>query len=252
MANFFDDGSPYLSHPLLTPERSAAEAEQLATILALQPSNTVLDVGCGFGRHTVALAALGYRTVGIDPSATMIAAARDVATTANAAEARFRIGSGQDLTETDQFDAAICMFTSLGQVGPNGDDNRTMLTPVAKAVRPGGRLVVEVPVRDQAIAALVTEETFGAGDNRTEVTRSFDAATDRIVEHFALFVDGEQTDFDLSYHLFSPSELARLLDASGFETLAVRSSLEALNQPEGDVIDLVPDHGFMLALAAVR
>ncbi len=252
MANFFDDGSPYLSHPLLTPERSAAEAEQLAAILALQPSNTVLDVGCGFGRHTVALAALGYRTVGIDPSATMIAAARDAATTGNAAEARFRIGSGQDLTETDHFDAAICMFTSLGQVGPDGNDNRSMLAAVARAVRPGGRLVVEVPVRERAVATLVTDETFGAGDNRTEVTRSFDAETSRIVERFALFADGQQTNFDLSYHLFSPPDLVGLLEASGFEALAVRSSLEALNQPDGDAVQLSAEDGFMLALAAVR
>lgn len=252
MANFFDDGSPYLNHPLLTGERSAAEASELATVLALSSGNTVLDVGCGFGRHAIALAALGYPTAGIDPSAVMIAAARQAAEQAGISSATFAVGPGESLTETQQYDAAICMFTSLGQVGPNGQDNQSMLPAVARAIRPGGHLVVEVPVRDPAVLALIEDETFGAGDNRTEVSRRFDDQTKRVIERFTVYQDGQPTEFDLAYHLFSPDELVELLNSSGFEALAVRSSLEALSGRSGDVVQLSPDHGFMVALAAVR
>ena len=252
MTNFFDDGSPYLSHPLLTPERSAAEAQQLVEVLALPPGGTVLDIGCGFGRHAVALAAIGYPTVGIDPSATMIAAARQAAEDANASEVAFTVGTGADLTDVDRYDAAICMFTSLGQVGPDGEDNQSMLPAVARAIRPGGRLVVEVPVRDRAVDALVAEETLGAGPNRTEVARHFEDASQRLTERFTVYRDGQPTEFDLGVHLFSPDELVTLLDASGFKTQAVRSSISALNQTSGGLVELAPDHGFMLALATVR
>ena len=72
---FFDDGSPYLSHPLLTEERTQRELAAIEELIG-PLRGPVLDIGCGFGRHSVALADRGLEVVGIDPSATMIAAAQ--------------------------------------------------------------------------------------------------------------------------------------------------------------------------------
>ena len=45
--------------------------------LALPAKARVLDVGCGFGRHSIELARRGYWVVGVDPSVAMIAAAQE-------------------------------------------------------------------------------------------------------------------------------------------------------------------------------
>ena len=58
--NFFEHGSPYLQHPLLTPERTAEEVDFILSILPVEPGDKFLDIGCGFGRHSLELALRGF------------------------------------------------------------------------------------------------------------------------------------------------------------------------------------------------
>ncbi len=51
-------------------------AGRLAQLLGLRPGARFLDVGCGTGNYTLALAAKGADLTGLDPSARMLAAAR--------------------------------------------------------------------------------------------------------------------------------------------------------------------------------
>ncbi|MGH3995293.1 MAG: class I SAM-dependent methyltransferase, partial [Pseudonocardiaceae bacterium] len=52
-----------------TAERTAAEVSYLASVLRAEaPGRRVLDVGCGTGRHAVALAQRGFDVVGVDVS----------------------------------------------------------------------------------------------------------------------------------------------------------------------------------------
>ena len=53
-----------------------AEARFLVRVLMLEPGATVLDVPCGNGRHSLALARLGHLPTGIDIAADFIREAR--------------------------------------------------------------------------------------------------------------------------------------------------------------------------------
>ena len=113
MNNFFDEGSPYLSHPLLTAERTSSEVDRIIASVPETPSR-VLDVGCGFGRHSVEFARRGCAVVGVDPSQAMINAARERADEAGVA-IDLRVGTGDSIADVEVFDLAVCLFTSLGQ-----------------------------------------------------------------------------------------------------------------------------------------
>src|SRR3954447_25447734 len=58
---------------------TAQEVEFLVGALALEPGMRVLDVGCGPGRHALALASRGCDVVGIDRSAKFVQLARATA-----------------------------------------------------------------------------------------------------------------------------------------------------------------------------
>lgn len=225
--NFFGPSSPYLRHPLLTAERTAAEVDQLVPLLGLNPGASVLDVGCGFGRHSLELAGRGLAVTAIDPSPAMIAAAGAAAESAGRS-VEFAVQGGEELADRQSFDGAICMFTTLGQIRSGTEDNRALLNRVAVALRPGSRFLVEVPQREATVAALVGSERFGDGSSGTEIARSYNADTASVTESFQVMTDGRRQRFDLRYRLFSAGELTDLLVDAGFVDVRVSGSLTGL------------------------
>ncbi|WP_228974696.1 demethylmenaquinone methyltransferase [Streptomyces sp. DH12] len=99
--------------------------------LALRPGERCLDVACGTGVSTEALARSGATVVGIDRSPGMVGrgAHRDVT---------LQVGDALSLPFEDaRFDAVTIMFGLRNVV-----DAPTALREMSRVVRPGGRLVV--------------------------------------------------------------------------------------------------------------
>lgn len=250
---FFDDGSPYLRHPLLTVERTVGEVDRIETILRLGPNATVLDVGCGFGRHSIELARRGYRVTGIDPSSTMVEAATAAASEAGldpGVDVRFEVGTGQGLPDRRNHDGAIAMFTTVGQVDASGDDNVDLLASVAGTLRPGGIFLVEVPQREWAVANLVEHDRFGDGPATTVIDRRYDPSARRVMERFEVGTPGDAVTYDLAYRLFDADELGDLLVDAGFSSLVVSGSLAGL--ATADPPPIGPDDAGIFIAASSR
>jgi D-alanine-D-alanine ligase len=185
--NFFEQGSPYLHHPLLTLERTAGEIDFILSILPVKPGARFLDIGCGFGRHSLELARRGFNVLGIDPSAAMIDAAQERAAGENRIPV-FRQERGQDLRLHNAYQALL----------------------------PGGNFILEIPQRGWAVSNLKTRERFGEGETFTQVARSFDASQNLVIEEFTLVSPGEQRTYTLQYRLFNQAQITQLLDQAGF------------------------------------
>ena len=215
--NFFEQGSPFLNHPLLTAERTAQEIDFIEPQLNVIQGARILDVGCGFGRHSVELARRGYVVSGIDPSAALIAEAR-----IRAAEAGVSLDLRQEWGEmfstAQVYDAAICLFTSLGQITEQGE-NSGLLDNVFAALKPGGHFVVEVPQRQTAVRQLKLKENFGEGDHMTFISRDYDVNTQIVSEKFRVVNDIEERTYLLKYKLFDRTELETHLSKAGFVNL---------------------------------
>jgi 2-polyprenyl-3-methyl-5-hydroxy-6-metoxy-1,4-benzoquinol methylase len=81
---------------VMTPEMTEADASFLETALRLEPGGRVLDVACGAGRHSLALARRGYAPTGIDLSEQSIAEARGEAAASDLG-AEFLLGDMREL-----------------------------------------------------------------------------------------------------------------------------------------------------------
>jgi len=100
------------------------------------PSDVVLDLGCGPGRHLVALADRIGRGVGVDLSPEMVAVARRRA--AHPA-LRFRVDDAERLDTVPR--ASVDTVISVGVLEHLLRPGRA-LRQVARVLRPGGRVVV--------------------------------------------------------------------------------------------------------------
>ena len=219
--NFFAAGSPFLQHPLLTAVRTTQEIDFILETVTLPAGGRILDIGCGFGRHSVELAKRGFAVAGIDPSAAMISAARQ-----RAEEAGVRLNlqniAAESFISDSLFDLALCLFTTLGQISATGE-NSQLVEQVYAALQPGRCFVVEVPQRETAVRLLKASDKFGEGERYTAVTRQYDPASKIVTERFNL-VSPEQTQtYWLQYRLFSQDELATLLLSAGFTVIKMFS-----------------------------
>ena len=116
--------------------------EAFESWLGLLPATgRVLEVGCGHGRPiAAALAAAGQRVTGIDPSAQMIAEARQAVP-----EQDFRQLALVELEETNAFDGACCFFSLLCM---DPVELRIGLERLHRALKPGAPLLIVSGVPD--------------------------------------------------------------------------------------------------------
>jgi len=142
---FFDDDYLRIYRAMISPEMTAGEVDFLEAALALPAGGEVLDVACGYGRHVIGLARRGYRVTGVDFNPHYLAAAEDDAT-AVGATARWVTADMRALPFERAFDGAYSYFTSFGYF--SDEENERVLAGVAKALRPGGRFLLDVLNRD--------------------------------------------------------------------------------------------------------
>jgi SAM-dependent methyltransferase len=125
-------------------ELRAADAQQRAMLadylddLELADDARVLDVGCGTGAVTRALAARlpAGRIVGVDPSAVFVEHARTLG--AGIANVSFEVGDGRDLPFEDASFDAVVYHTSLCHIpGPE-----QVLAEARRVTAAGGRLAI--------------------------------------------------------------------------------------------------------------
>jgi SAM-dependent methyltransferase len=177
------------------------EVEFLVDALGLTAGQRVLDVGCGPGRHALALARQGIVVTGIDASPDFVRLARDAAAVEHL-DARFEVLDVRELAYHGGFDAAICLCQGgFGLLG--GRDEVDVFRRIARAVRPGGGLAVSAFHAPFAIRHLEADETF---DPATGVLH--EVATVRNER-------GEEQEFDLWTTCFSVRELELLAATTG-------------------------------------
>lgn len=181
------------------------EVAFLVDALGLRPGMRVLDVGCGPGRHALALAARGMAVVGVDISQRFV----DLASEAAIPGATFQRCDARALAFDEEFDAVISLcqgaFGLAGGPGAPLDGDGAVLDGMARALRPGGRLAVS------AFSAYFQMRYL-------EETDSFDASAG--VNHERTEVRDEAgiaAEVDLWTTCFTPRELRLMAVASGLQ-----------------------------------
>lgn len=116
-------------NPLITVEQPV-----VWELLDTFPPGRALDAACGTGRHAAHLAGRGHEVTGVDSSPEML----DLARARVPRDVRLLDGDLMDLPVDDhEFDLAVCAL-ALGHCA----DLRAPIAELARAVRPGGALVL--------------------------------------------------------------------------------------------------------------
>ncbi len=219
---YFD--ASYVQRFAVDPEQTVAEVLMLRDLLP-DPPGDLLDVACGEGRHSVALAQAGFNVIGLDTSADLLAMGRERAAAAGV-EVTFVTGDMRAIPYTDCFDTAINMFTAFGYFSDEAE-NQAVLAGIARALKPGGRLVMELAHRDAAVSSLQAQDWYELDDGTVIwMRRHFDMVRGTLtsIDRWR-DPDGAEQERAHRIRLYTPTELAVMLRAAGLHPTAWYGSL---------------------------
>jgi len=205
--------------------RAAGEVDGVLALLGLAPGATILDAPCGVGRHSLELARRGYRVTGIDRTAAYLDEARRRAA-AEGLAIRFEQRDLRALPRDGAFDAAINLYTSFGYFDDPGDDER-VATSLFGALRPGGRLVLDLVGTEVLARVFRAREWQEAPDgtvllSEARVRSGFGAVDNRWV---LIRPDGTRREHAFTLRVYSAGELSALLRRAGFVDVTALGSL---------------------------
>ena len=190
-------------------------------LLQIAPGERVLDVGCGTGVATRVVATRvgpNGHVLGLDPSPTMLAVAREIAEREGLlGQIDFQIGDARALPVDDAAFDVVLAITALSHT----TDAERAIPELFRAVRAGGRV---------GIFDIDPESWVIAHPDRALTRRIAAAATDVITDGWLA------------------RRLPGLLEAAGLEDVRVRAFTPVERDPEGYYASLAP----MRADQAVR
>jgi len=187
--------------------------------MGLTPGAQVLDVGCGYGRHAMELAARGFHVVGLDTSTPLLVRGGEEAHR-RGLTINFVRGDMRELDFDAQFDGAYCLFSTFGYF--DDETNKKTVANIARALKPGGRVLIEILNRDYVIADLPTR-VWWEGDGCVVLEEvELNYFSSRIqVNRSVVFDDGRQVEQEISVRAYSLHEVGKLLHSAGFRVLEV-------------------------------
>ena len=212
---FFDEYFLESGFRVMKRRTALRDVRFLEKVLALKKGSKILDVCCGVGRHSIELAKRGYRVTGFDATdrylevAAARAKRRGVNLTLDVCDLR-------KIKYRNEFHAAICMWTSFGYF-ENERDHLKSLRAINRALRPGGKFIIDLINRDWLIRNFEQTGWFEVGKSFVLERRQFDSTRSRINSEWVFVGKNGVERRTISLRVYSPHELMELLERAGFE-----------------------------------
>jgi SAM-dependent methyltransferase len=224
------------------PHDTRREIAFLERVGVLASDRHILDLACGGGRHSLAMARRGALVTGIDVGPEAIAAARRRAKRARLA-VEFVQGDLRNLTYQAEFDAVTFIFGCFTEM--QRDQAQDVLHHVSRSLRPGGLFILDVHtprffaeldgmqewwVGEDFIAGrfpqLVLTEYFYYADDKTYGRRDFicDPAS------------GDVHTFGVSGQAYTLADLYSMFEAADLMPIMTSGSWQGKGVTEGSPI----------------
>jgi SAM-dependent methyltransferase len=221
--NFFHGVALDFWRAAIPAELTSAEADFLTKQLQLTSSAKVIDVPCGNGRLSIALAQRGFSLTGVDIAREFIDEAKS-----NSLQAGLNIDwrnqDMRDLPWPGAFDGAFCFGNSFGYL--DDEANADFLKAVSATLKPGGRFILDAPaIAECILPTFQPSRSMEIAGIKVDIEHRYDHEQGRMFNDFTFTRDGIEDKRPSSQRAYTYRELTELLPDAGFELVAAYGSL---------------------------
>jgi ubiquinone/menaquinone biosynthesis C-methylase UbiE len=198
----------------------------MISLLRLRPHAAVLDLCCGPGRHSLALAQRGFHVTGVDIRADYLEQARQQAESQELA-IEFVQADMRQFCRPEAFDAAINLYTSFGYF-EDPDEDHQVLTQVHRSLRDGGALLINgADLGKEILARTFQERTWHEQDGMLLLEeRKISRNWTWYERHGIVLTAQGRQNYRFAHRVYSAAEIAALLTESGFRAVEISGGLD--------------------------
>lgn len=202
------------------------DVDFLTEQLALNPADRLLEIGCGWGRHSLILRERGIRRLtSVDIAPAMLAVARERAIESGHA-ADFRLCDFRALGDEPPFDAILSPYDRSCLGYPTEEEDRASLAFLQRLLRPGGQLFFGIG--DWPVALPGPRRDWREWDGAIELLETIpDAATMTCTDRTTLLHPAGRRVYTLTRRHYGLPEIRRLLSEAGFSLEQAWHALDA-------------------------
>lgn len=207
--------------------RAATDVDQLLRLVSLPRGASVLDMGCGPGRHAVELAARGFSVTGVDRTSQFLEMANEDARK-RGTDAEWVRADMREFRRDNAFDLALSLLTTFGYFEDQAEDQRVAGNLFA-SLKPGGRLVMDL-MGKEVLARVFQRRDWRREPDGTVVIEERSVARDWSWIDMCWIVqrEGRCHERRCGHRIYSAVEIKELLARAGFVDLAAHGSLEGV------------------------
>jgi len=197
---------------------SGKAVDNVKKLLDMKEGDSVLDLACGFGRHSLEFARRGFRVTGVDLNGELIDEAGEKAES-QGLDAVFVQADMRDFVEHDAFDHIVILYNSFGYFRDPHDDMR-VLRNCFSSLLPGGRLLITVVGREvlqRNMSSRSSRYWREEGGLTVLEESSIDEDLSWITNRWIVLDDGKRRTYEYGMRIFSEEGMREILRRAGFD-----------------------------------
>lgn len=231
---FFQGINCELWEKAVSPEWTKQEVDFLIGELNLKQEQSLLDIPCGFGRHSIEFAKRGFNVTGIDISQTFIAGL-----TEKIKSNKLNITALQadilSMQLTQKFSGAICMGNSFGYF--NFERMKSFVEKVSSSLEIGAKFIINSGMIAESVLpnfSSYQNKSYTVENITMIVTNIYNVEDSYMISNLLLSKEGKSEEHSFKHFVFTLGEVKRLLKLVGLKTIATYGSLSKEEYKLGD------------------
>lgn len=219
---YFDGYYKQIWKSIIPDELTVKETDFMLQYFELQPGNRVLDLMCGYGRHSLALARKGMQVTAVDNLSDYIIEIKENASAENLSINPV-LSDVMQYELKDDFDLAICMGNSLQFF--DKDDVLQLLRKISSHLKPGGYFLINTWSIMEIVVKNFREKSWSMNEDlKFLVDSKFLFSPNRIEsEHQIIAPDGTTEIKQSVDYIWSLNEIESMLADAGMKMTEVFS-----------------------------